>query len=161
MVRRCAVGRRRGWRVLRGSPARSVRDKYQQATTDMGPAARYWHGFCWLLLVASQSAWRAQQSPVDVLGSCLRFACSCARPTGSRGGQKTPMRTVIAFVVGIATAAVVVGLGVLVVQNTQSDQLTFLGTTFFVDKGGVVAGGVALGFGLAVRGLLPGRLAGA
>ncbi len=71
------------------------------------------------------------------------------------------MRTVIAFVVGIATAAVVVGLGVLVVQNTQSEQLTFLGTTLFVDKGGVVAGGVALGFVLAVLLLLPGRLAGA
>ncbi len=69
------------------------------------------------------------------------------------------MRTVIAFVVGIATAAVVVGLGVLVVQNTQSEQFTFLGTTFVVDKGGVVAGGVALGFVLAVLLLLPGRLA--
>jgi len=71
------------------------------------------------------------------------------------------MRTVIAFVVGIATAAVVVGLGVLVVQNTQSEQLTFLGSTLIVDKGGVVAGGVALGFVLAVLLLLPGRLASA
>jgi uncharacterized integral membrane protein len=71
------------------------------------------------------------------------------------------MRTVIAFVVGIATAAVVVGLGVLVVQNTQSEQLTFLGMTLFVDKGGVVAGAVALGFVLAVLLLLPGRLASA
>src|SRR5712691_8677832 len=86
----------------------------------------------------------AQHGSVDVLGSCVRFACSCACATGSRGGQKTPMRTVIAFVVGIATAAVVVGLGVLVVQNTQSEQLTFLGTTLFVDKGGIVVGGVAL-----------------
>ncbi len=90
------------------------------------------------------------------------FVCLCVPvPTGSRGGQKTPMRTVIAFVVGIATAAVVVGLGVLVVQNTQSEQLTFLGSTLIVDKGGVVAGGVALGFVLAVLLLLPGRLASA
>jgi uncharacterized integral membrane protein len=71
------------------------------------------------------------------------------------------MRTVIAFLVGIGTTAVVAGLGVLVVQNTQSEQLTFLGTTLSVDTGGVVAGAVALGFVLAVLLLLPGRLASA
>lgn len=54
------------------------------------------------------------------------------------------MRTVIAFLVGIGTTAVVAGLGVLVVQNTQSEQLTFLGTTLSVDTGGVVAGAVVL-----------------
>jgi uncharacterized integral membrane protein len=71
------------------------------------------------------------------------------------------MRTVIAFLVGILTAAVVAALGVLVVQNTQSEQFTFLGATFSGDKGGVVAGAAALGFILAVLLLLPGRLASA
>lgn len=71
------------------------------------------------------------------------------------------MRTVIAFFVGIATAAVVAGLGVLVVQDTQSEQFTFLGVTLSGDKGAVVAGAVVLGFVLAVLMLLPGRLASA
>ena len=67
----------------------------------------------------------------------------------------------IAFLVGILTAAVVAALGVLVVQNAQSEQLTFLGATFSGDKGGVVAGAAAVGFILAVLLLLPGRLASA
>jgi uncharacterized integral membrane protein len=71
------------------------------------------------------------------------------------------MRIVIAFLVGILTAAVVAALGVLVVQNTQSEQFTFLGATFSGDKGGVVAGAAAVGFILAVLLLLPGRLASA
>jgi uncharacterized integral membrane protein len=71
------------------------------------------------------------------------------------------MRTVIAFFVGILTAAVVAGAGVLVVQNTQSEQFTFLGATVSGNKGGVVAGAVLVGFVLAVLLLLPGRLASA
>jgi hypothetical protein len=71
------------------------------------------------------------------------------------------MRTVIAFFVGIATAAVVAGLGVLVVQDGQSEQFTFLGLTLAADQGVVVAGAVAVGFVLAVLLLLPGRIASA
>jgi uncharacterized integral membrane protein len=71
------------------------------------------------------------------------------------------MRTVIAFCVGIITAGVVAGLGVLIVENTQSAQFTFLGATLSAAQGAVVAGAVALGFVLAVLMLLPGRLASA
>jgi uncharacterized integral membrane protein len=71
------------------------------------------------------------------------------------------MRTVIAFFVGIVTAAVVAGLGVLVVQDTQSEQLTFLGITMSAARGVVMTGAVAVGFVLAVLLLLPGRIASA
>jgi uncharacterized integral membrane protein len=71
------------------------------------------------------------------------------------------MRVVIAFFVGIVTAAVVAGLGVLVVQDSQSEQFTFLGLTLSGDKGVAVAGTVAVGFVLAVLLLLPGRIASA
>jgi hypothetical protein len=71
------------------------------------------------------------------------------------------MRIVIAFFVGIVTAAVVAGLGVLVIQDRQSEQVTFLGLTLWGDKGVVVAGAVAVGFVLAVLLLLPGRIASA
>jgi uncharacterized integral membrane protein len=71
------------------------------------------------------------------------------------------MRTVIAFFVGIVTAAVVAGLGVLVVQDTQSEQLTFLGMTLSADTGVLMAGAVVVGFVLAVLLLLPGRIASA
>jgi hypothetical protein len=40
------------------------------------------------------------------------------------------MRALISFLVGIIMAAAVVGLGVLVAQNGQGEQFTFLGTTF-------------------------------
>lgn len=71
------------------------------------------------------------------------------------------MRTVFGFFVGIVTAAVVAGLGVLVVQDTQSEEFTFLGATLSGDKGAVLTGAVVLGFALAVLLLLPGRLASA
>jgi hypothetical protein len=71
------------------------------------------------------------------------------------------MRAVIAFFVGTITAAVVAGLGVLVVQDSQSEQFTFLGLTVAADQGVVVAGAVVVGFILAVLLLLPGRIAGA
>jgi hypothetical protein len=69
------------------------------------------------------------------------------------------MRTVIAFFVGIVTAAVVAGLGVLVIEDTQSEQLTLLGVSVSGAQGVVVAGSVAVGFVLAVLLLLPGRIA--
>jgi hypothetical protein len=71
------------------------------------------------------------------------------------------MRVLIAFFVGIVTAAVVAGLGVLVIQDSQSEQYTFLGLTLAADKGVVVAGAAAVGFVLAVLLLLPGRIASA
>jgi uncharacterized membrane protein len=71
------------------------------------------------------------------------------------------MRTFIAFLIGIVMAAVVVGLRILVAENGQGEQFTFLGTTFQGDKGWLAAGAVALGFILAVLLLIPGRLASA
>ena len=69
------------------------------------------------------------------------------------------MRTFISFLVGLLTAAVVVGLGVLVSQNGQDEQLSALGMSFQAEKGWIVAGAAALGFLLAVLVLIPGRLA--
>jgi hypothetical protein len=71
------------------------------------------------------------------------------------------MRTLISFLIGIITAAVVVGLRILVAENGQGEQFTFLGTSFQGDKGWLMAGAVALGFLLAVLLLIPGRLASA
>jgi len=71
------------------------------------------------------------------------------------------MRTAISFLVGLITAAVVVGLGVLVAQNGQGEQFTLLGATFQGAMGWVTAGAAALGFLLAFLILIPGRLASA
>jgi hypothetical protein len=71
------------------------------------------------------------------------------------------MRTFMRLLIGILLVAVVVGLGVLVAQNGQSEQFTFLGTTFQGKMGWLAAGAVALGFVLAVLMLIPGRLASA
>ena len=71
------------------------------------------------------------------------------------------MRTFISFLVGLVTAAVVVGLGVLVAQNAQNEQFTFMGATFQGAMGWLTAGAVALGFLLAFLVLIPGRLASA
>jgi uncharacterized membrane protein len=71
------------------------------------------------------------------------------------------MRRLISFLIGIVLAVVVVGLVVLVAQNGQGEQFTFLGTTFQGDKGWLAAGAVALGFVLAFLVLIPGRMASA
>jgi uncharacterized membrane protein len=71
------------------------------------------------------------------------------------------MRTFVSLVIGIILAAVVVGLGVLVAQNGQGEQFTFLDTSLQGDKGWLAAGAVALGFVLAFLVLIPGRLASA
>ena len=71
------------------------------------------------------------------------------------------MRILMSFLVGISMAAVAVGLGVLVAENSQSEQFMFLGATFQGNKGWILAGAVVLGFLLAILLLIPGRLAGA
>ena len=71
------------------------------------------------------------------------------------------MRTLMRLLIAIVLVAVVVGLGVLVAQNGQSEQFSFLGTTFQGNMGWLAAGAVALGFVLAVLVLIPGRLASA
>ena len=71
------------------------------------------------------------------------------------------MRILMSFLVGISMAAVAVGLGVVVTENSQSEHFMFLGTTFQGNKGWILAGAVVLGFLLAILLLIPGRLAGA
>ena len=71
------------------------------------------------------------------------------------------MRILMSFLVGIIMAAVAVGLGVLVTENSQSVHFMFLGTTFQGNKGWILAGAVVLGFLLAILLFIPGRLAGA
>jgi uncharacterized integral membrane protein len=151
----------------------------RQAAAALSASIQKWHDFCWLLSVVSQTVCRADCFPLQMVsaracGLVFALASACfvhphshdhvrARSGAERsgGGQTTTMRTVIAFFVGIVTAAVAAGLWVLVVQNTQSEQFTFLGMTLSGDKGAVVAGAVALGFVLAALLLLPGRLANA
>jgi uncharacterized integral membrane protein len=74
-------------------------------------------------------------------------------------GGVDPMRIMVAFLIGLVTAATVVALGVLVAQNGQSEQLTFLGDTLHSAAGSVVAGAAVLGFLLACLLLIPGRVA--
>jgi hypothetical protein len=71
------------------------------------------------------------------------------------------MRILMSFLVGISMAAVAVGLGVVVTENSQSEHFMFLGTTFQGDKGWILAGAVVSGFLLAILLLIPGRLAAA
>jgi hypothetical protein len=71
------------------------------------------------------------------------------------------MRILMSFLVGISMAAVAVGLGVLVTENSESEHFMFLGTIFQGNKGWILAGAVVLGFLLAILLLIPGRLAGA
>lgn len=71
------------------------------------------------------------------------------------------MRTVISFLIGLVSAASVVALGILVAQNGQSEQLTFMGNAVQESAGWLVAGAAALGFVLAFLLLIPGRLASA
>jgi hypothetical protein len=71
------------------------------------------------------------------------------------------MRTLISFLIGIVTAAFVVGLRIFVDENRQGDTVMFLGTTFQGNKGFLMAGAVALGFLLAFLLFVPGRLASA
>jgi len=71
------------------------------------------------------------------------------------------MRILMSFLVGIIMAAVAVGLGVLVTENSQSEHFMFLGIAFQGNKGWILAGAVVLGFLLAILLLIPGRLASA
>ena len=71
------------------------------------------------------------------------------------------MRTLLSSLIAILTAAIVVGLSIFVVQNSQSEQFSYLGGSLHADKGVIVAGAAVLGFLLAFLLLIPGRLASA
>src|SRR5262245_52542941 len=71
------------------------------------------------------------------------------------------MRGFIAFLIGLVTAAFMVAMVIIVTQNDQSEQLSFLGLTFQGYVGWDLAAAAGLGFILAFLLLIPGRLASA
>ena len=71
------------------------------------------------------------------------------------------MRGFIAFLIGLMTAAFIAATGVIVTQNNQGEQVTFLGLTFQGYVGWDLAAAAGLGFILAFLLLIPGRLASA
>ena len=71
------------------------------------------------------------------------------------------MRLLLAFLIGVVTAAIVAGLAILVVQNNQRELLLFLGTTVQLSQGRIVATASTVGFLIAVLLLFPGWLASA
>jgi uncharacterized membrane protein len=71
------------------------------------------------------------------------------------------MRALLWFLVGLLSAVFVAAAIVLIVQNGQSEQITFLGLRFSGYVGWDIAAGAALGLILAFLLLVPGRLASA
>ena len=71
------------------------------------------------------------------------------------------MRVLLAFLIGLVTAAFVAAAIILVVQNGQGERLTFLGLSFSGYVGWDLAAAAGLGFILAFLLLVPGRLASA
>ena len=71
------------------------------------------------------------------------------------------MRAVIGFLVGIIAALVALSLGVIVVQNSASVFVTFLGRMYQAPTGWLLMIFSCIGFVVAFLLLIPGRLAGA